>query len=180
MSTSCQIDFINKSTYKGPKGKIIPYTDKTRIYHHWDGDPDNIISQLKKFVKWTGGRVNDNEYLAANFIFWVKLDSIHCHNVFESDPAKILNIPGILLHRQKVDPGGNCLTSYGVCNLDTLHSDIYYFYEVTVETKKANTKDEEDFISVMCYKIGHNSGKKLKKLCGLKGKLIKTVIIKTQ
>ena len=180
MGTRCQIDFINKTNCQDDvTGTVTKYTERARIYHHWDGNPDNIIKQLKKFIKWCNGHVGDNEFMTANFIFWCKLDLLHDHNTRTDDPSKIIDIPGLLLHRQEVDPRNDSLMSFGVCDVNDLHSDLSYFYELIVENKKDIVTSKLKFcITLQCYKMGE--GHKLKKLAGLKGKLIKTEQITAQ
>ena len=177
MGTRCQIDFINKYQVKASRdsNRMVTRHDRTRVYHHWDGDPANIISQLKKFIKWCDGDVGDVEYITANFIFWCKLDYIHDHNSRTTDPTKIIDLPGALLHRKEVDPTGNLLNSFGVCDVDDLHGDLSYFYEFTSELRAkpgSMPATNEFLVTILCYKMGR--GRKLKKLHGLRGQLIKT------
>lgn len=172
MGTRCEIDLIHHGLYKNAKNKIVKYTDRTRVYHHWDGNPDNIIPKLQKFINWTDGSISDNSYLAANFMFWLKLEGIHRQNSFAGDPSKIMDIPSILFHRKEIDPNNNCLNSFGVLPPNTIHDDIAYFYEVII-TNKQNlvTSIIKYAVLVNCYKM--YEGRALKKLNGLRGKLIK-------
>jgi len=64
MSTSCQIEF------KEEEGK-----KRILIYKHSDGWPKAMIPELKEFFKWNGGRNNDLEYAAANYIYWGKQET---------------------------------------------------------------------------------------------------------
>lgn len=172
MSTRCQIDFIRLDTYEDEKNKKRVWKEHTRIYHHYDGTPDNIIPELTKFFKWNNG-FKDGEYTPANFIFWAKLRDVHEDNCRQDKPDKIITINKILLHPKDINSNHLPTGSYGISNNKEIHGDLNYFYEVIYKVSEPKT------ITVKCYKLSRD-GRPIKKLDGEKAKLIKTELIKIQ
>jgi len=116
MSTRCRIDFVIKWIDENGKEHI----ERRCVYRHSDGYPEDVIPDLKKFLKWNAGRNNDVEYTTANFIYWSK-------RRMEKYLGK---------GEKWVDKDNNsiCHIGFGVCAEDCWHGDLEYYYEVLLNS----------------------------------------------
>ena len=176
MSTRCQIDFIDSCTYYDNESKkSFKYNDNRRVYKKYDGSPATTIPELTDFIKWGARSICDIELFSANFIFWGKLSAMHTANAqMTKDPTKIVTISSALFHPDECTPGTFPWVDFGISSPNEILSDSEYFYEVTITNGTKDSHNESIFYTaIKCYKLGH--GRKLKKLNGRKGQLIKTV-----
>lgn len=115
MSTRCQIRFEEYGQYDdGTK-----YEKKAQIYRHSDGYPSSVMADLKKFYEWYSNpplaREFDPSYMAADFIYYMKLD----------------------LYKQ-VRAGDDYLQGYdkigyGVESVGAIHGDEEYLYRIVLD-----------------------------------------------
>jgi len=106
MSTRCQIAFIDEY-------------EEAWVYRHCDGYPSGVIKDLANLYnalsnsKVWANRF-DASYLAANFIFWCKLNE---YLEDQKEDKQVFNRGYYFLH-------------YGICNKEDWHGDIAYFYKI--------------------------------------------------
>lgn len=104
MSTRCQIQF-----QIGDK--------KVTIYRHNDGEPEYVVKDLKRFLKWNKGRNGDIEYMTANFVWWSKSKIIsETPEQFQDGSANDMRKLGI-----------------GICPDHEPHDDIAFYYNVNIK-----------------------------------------------
>ena len=176
MSTRCQIEFKHVSNYLKKKKSLI---ERRTVYRHSDGYPDGVIPDLKKFLKWNGGRNSDIEYQTANFIYWSK--RWHEELYFNKDwGGTIKKIADKNLKWSDNNPTNvsTLHTGFGICENDGFHGDIEYFYEVVREVTELEKHKWKTETKILVYEIIQKDYSKPIKRENLK--LIKTVKIKPQ
>jgi len=125
---------------EGPeKGKLIKVIRRRTVYRHSDGYPEDVIPDLKEFLKWNRGRNFDLEYQAANFIYWSKKE-------MEKQIERDLEIAGGTSNVPEMKRR-MILTGHGICNNDQFHPDIFYYYEVISDS-------ESKELTIKCYQPG--------------------------
>lgn len=166
MSTRCQIEF--SSIYKNEKKE--KRTESILVYHHSDGYPEGVIPELKKFLKWIGGRIEDLEYTAANFIYWSKRNFEEKYYYEEWGGGK---------NKKWSEPqnfNSILLIGFGICEKDNFHGDIEYFYNVINNLTIKNCLSRSYKTEIKYFKVPFKEGDE--RLTKKDFKLIKTIKIK--
>ena len=171
MSTRCQIEF--SSTWENDKKE--KQTESILVYRHCDGYPEGVIPDLKKFLKWLGGRIEDLEYTAANFIYWSK--RLHEEFYYHKKYGGGVDEEGQKL-KWSVPQGFNStlLMGFGICEKDNFHGDIEYFYNVMSDLSVKNGMFHKVKTEIKCFEVPFKEGDD--KLTKEDFKLINTIKIK--
>jgi len=164
MSTRCQIEF--SSIWENDKKE--KKSESVLVYRHSDGYPEGVIPDLKKFLKWLGGRVEDLEYTAANFIYWSKrnFEERYYNTSWGGGKDKKWSVPQ--------DFNSVLLMGFGICEKDGFHGDIAYFYNVITDLTIKNGMFHKVKTGIKCFKVPC----KEERLTKEDFKLIKTIEIK--
>jgi hypothetical protein len=171
MSTRCQIEFVVKYTYNDREGKIHRNTERRLLYRHSDGYPEGVIPDMVKFLRWNGWRT-DEEYIAANFIYWSKRDSEDWYIDHVRERVRDELAGRGYTHHTKDFPGltpagvtwdsdviakdhsAPLKLGYGVCAPNDFHGDIEYFYTVEI-TQNGNKPN--DNILIVCSRVARKN-----------------------
>ena len=166
MSTRCQIEF--SSIWENDKKE--KKTESILVYRHSDGYPEGAIPDLKNFLKWLGGRIEDLEYTAANFIYWSKrnFEERYYNTDWGGGKNKKWSIPQ--------DFNSILLIGFGICEKDSFHGDIEYFYTVITNLTIKNCLSRSHKTEIKCFKVPFKEGDV--RLTKEDFELIKTIKIK--
>ena len=166
MSTRCQIEF--SSIYKNEKKE--KRTESILVYRHSDGYPEGVIPDIKKFLKWNGGRINDIEYTAANFIYWSKRNFEEKYYYEEWGGGKNKK------WSDAQDFNSILLIGFGICEKENFHGDIEYFYNVITDINIKNGILGDAKTIIKCYEVPFKEGDE--KLTKKDFKVVETIKIK--
>jgi len=172
MSTRCQIEFVCNSKSEGKKR-----VESILIYRHSDGYPEGVIPDLKKFLKWLGGRIEDIEYASASFIYWSKrrFEELYYNYDFKMVGDKFKQIGNKKKWSDPQDFNSTLLIGFGICEKDCFHGDIEYFYQVITNINWDNNLHNKLMgVKIKCFDVPFKERELIRK----DFKLIKTIKIK--
>ena len=171
MSTRCQIEFT--SIWENEKKE--KKTESILVYRHSDGYPEGVIPDLKKFLKWLGGRIEDLEYTVADFIYWSKRNFEERYYYKEWGGEKHKNGKTKKWSAPQ-DFNSILLIGFGICEKDDFHGDIKYFYNVITNLTVKNCIPGKAKTEIKCFEVPFKEGDE--RLTKEDFKLIKTIKIK--
>lgn len=129
---------------------------KIGAYVHYDGYPDSRVPSLAQFVKWNSWRMTDLTYTVANYVAFVKMETLFIHL---DNNDKIKTVADFKAELAEWGANSQLHTGIGIypkplTKTDLKGSWLEYAYDVHLPMTK------EGLVKVECFDISQDSGEK--------------------